>query len=326
MATFPRTKKKVLVVANDAGGAEIVSAYLLAKKEYISPHCIVRGPAARIFERKGLRKRILKTEDARGTLARFPGISLVLTGTSARSALERDALRAAKERGIRSAAYLDHWVGYRERFGYPRAGWRKTLPTELWVGDHFALRKARSLFGKKVRIRYVRNHFFDETITLYRRARMGARGRRNPTLMFVSQPHSALRGPFAKGTPDEIALLRRLCHRFALVPRPPRILVRLHPAEKRRKYRNLARLFTHRLSIKESASASPWNEVARSSCIVGIDSMLLYLAALVGKKVVSISPRKLPFPPGSLITRVPSLRRAIPLLSSICRDNKTFAV
>ena len=49
-----RTKKNILIECHDAGGAEVISAYVKKQKAQYRFLCIARGPAKKIFARKGL--------------------------------------------------------------------------------------------------------------------------------------------------------------------------------------------------------------------------------------------------------------------------------
>ena len=51
--------------------------------------------------------------------------------------------------------YLDHWMNYRERFGYPSQGWQKNVPAELWVGDSHALTLVKKDYQKLMRWKFL---------------------------------------------------------------------------------------------------------------------------------------------------------------------------
>ena len=51
------TNKKLLIVSHDAGGAEILSSYLIEKK--IKGDFILSGPAKKIFKEKNLSKNLI---------------------------------------------------------------------------------------------------------------------------------------------------------------------------------------------------------------------------------------------------------------------------
>lgn len=109
-----------LVVAHDAGGAEILSSWALRQKDKDLRY-VLAGPAVPVFERKVPRR----------AMATLDGIDFVLCGSSAEARLERDMTRRALEGGIPCAVYLDHWKNYAQRFG-------DLLPDQVWVTDRWA--------------------------------------------------------------------------------------------------------------------------------------------------------------------------------------------
>ena len=90
----------VAVVSHDAGGAEILSSYV--RQHRADAVFVLDGPARAIFARKlgALRHVALDAAVAQ--------CEQVICGTSWRSDLEIDAIRAAKSLGKPSVAFLDH--------------------------------------------------------------------------------------------------------------------------------------------------------------------------------------------------------------------------
>ena len=152
----------ILVVCHDAGGAEIVSAYVKKNKDQYVFYCCVSGPALNIFDKKGLQSLCLPQEVSLESCFADSGqvYDMLLTGTSWTTDLERRAIAMAREKGILTASYLDHWVNYRQRFGYPADGWEKTLPDQIWVGDMYAYKQAEK--DGFLSIHLVRNEYFEE--------------------------------------------------------------------------------------------------------------------------------------------------------------------
>ena len=72
---------------------------------------------------------------------------------------------AAKEHDIHTIVYLDHWVNYRERFGYPRAGWEKNLPDEFLSAIGTRNSGQRIFSGTPVTL--IPNRYFDEIKQAY---------------------------------------------------------------------------------------------------------------------------------------------------------------
>ena len=125
---------KNLLVAHDAGGAEILCAWLQATGEMAD--VVADGPAARVFSRESIP--ILNS-----STVNIADYQRVITGTSYGTQLENRFIELARSKGIFSIAVLEHWLHYLERFqncGY------LTLPNELWVCDQYAQALADKLF------------------------------------------------------------------------------------------------------------------------------------------------------------------------------------
>lgn len=286
-------KPKVLVVSHDAGGAEILSAYVKANQARCSFVCCLSGPAEKIFERKKIKKSVVAKGNNEAILKFLKNKNLVLTGTGWSSDFEIKAIQAAKKLGIKTATFLDHWVNYRERFGYPKKNWQSNLPNEIWVGDNDAYDLARKQFtGMKVRI--VANPFFKEIKTAYKLAQKNS-PQNSRGILFASEPFGAAKNAFAKrkkSTGIESIVLREFLEYLSKIKYSRTVIIRSHPAENRDKYAELIRQFDRYLRIEVSSNKSMYDDLARVSCVVGLSSMFLAVALLCGKKVISFIPDK----------------------------------
>ncbi len=276
------SRNKILAVSHDSGGAEIVSAYAKGNKVTSDFFCLAEGPAKNIFERKGLdvidRVRAEK-------LIKEKKIDLVITSTSGASSLELDLIEQAKNVRIKSVSYLDHWLNYRERFGYPMAGWEDNLPNEIWVGDKEALKIAADLF--LIPVLLVPNLFFEEIKKEFQLKRGTG-----DSVLFMCEPISVQfqrSGVKIEGNFDEIEILILILERFA-INKPKQIILRLHPSEPRNKYDSLIIQFKGRLNIIKSENNDILDDIAQSRLVIGMSSMALVVAGLCGKKTVSFMP------------------------------------
>lgn len=283
---------KILVVAHDAGGADIIGAYVQKYRHRYRFACYVAGPAVRVFRRRKIPARAIVYDRAavRDIVREHRDAQLVLTGTGWMTDMELQCIRESKRLGLNVVSYIDTWNYYRERFGYPRSSWEKNLPDEIWVGDASAGSIARRAFaGRGVRIRLVPNEVFREAGATYRRA---ARLQKTNTryILFVSEPFGAsarFMGEARGGTALEYATLTALLAYFARVKLTKKILIRLHPAEPARKYDALTNTFSRQLDISVSREPDMYNDLARASTVIGMTSVLLVIAALCKKRVVS---------------------------------------
>lgn len=122
--------RRLHIVSHDAGGAEIISEWLLLQHpEEWGVTFQLSGPAVRIFAEK----MIINSDD-------LCGPDLVLCGSG--SSWERTGVEAANASGIRSVVWLDHWTNYSNRFWN---GDDYVMPTEVWVCDKYAEAKAKEV-------------------------------------------------------------------------------------------------------------------------------------------------------------------------------------
>jgi hypothetical protein len=270
-----------LVVSNDAGGAEILSSWLL-REGLDRVSCVLDGPALQVFARKlGPVPRVSLQEG----MARADSL---LCGTGWQSTLEFDAMALAGERGLPSIAWLDHWVNYRERF--QRAD-KTVLPDEIWVGDEFALARARELFPRTP-VTLAGNPYFDDVRAEAKR--FPPRPATGPaTVLYVCEP-------VRQAAYDEHQALALFLERIPDLGVPvERVIVRPHPSDPAGKYAWAAAFAQTKVEI--GGTHSLMEEIAVADIVAGLQSMAMVIGLLAGRRVVSCippggAPCVLPFP------------------------------
>jgi hypothetical protein len=281
---------RYLIVAHDAGGAEVVSSWVLRHPEH-HYDLLLDGPAVKIFERK------LSNVTVRG-LAEMTDLldsaDAVLTGTGWASRLEKDAIRAARDCGVPVFSYLDHWTSYPDRF---LVDGELVLPDEVWVGDEHALTMAaRTLPGAVVRLEP--NQYFVDLRDEITHSTSGAAKRQASgwRILYICEPFSEhsmkeYGYPHFWGYTEFTAL----AHFMELLLRavPPEqieeIRLRPHPAEDPDKYDGLHRSYQG-IPIRVSQGQSLVQDVVWADWVVGCESMALVVGVLAGKVVLSCIP------------------------------------
>jgi hypothetical protein len=278
--------RPLLLVAHDAGGAELVAAW--ARLNGLEDcACVAEGPAQRVFAATAVRPM-----DRDTALARLGEFRMVVTGTSWGSDLEKRFHARAAALGVRSAAYLDHWTDYQERF---TSGGRLVLPMEIWVADEHAAALATAAFpGHPVQL--AGNWYLEEIVAQVRaREAASAPSARGGRALFVSEPlaDAAARkhgDPRYFGYTELEALDAFLAH----VQRHWRaeleaIRIRRHPSEPRGKF--AAFVSAHApIAVSECGEAPLAEDCAWADRIVGCQSMAMVVGLLAGKKVFSAIP------------------------------------
>ena len=302
----------IAIVSHDAGGAEILSSWLLRNPQ---PCCLVlEGPARQIFALK------LGTTETWQTSRPTPSGSLptpawqptettletalrdcdqVLCGTSWASGLERQAIRQAKAAGKPVIAFLDHWSNYRDRF---IDNGELCLPDTIWVGDQYAETIATDTFPDTP-VQLLENpYFLDIQHELHQRSsrnnqqatphsNTGTPTQR--TILYICEPvkvHALKEYGDERywGYTEEEAICYFLDNLPALGYSNPRISIRPHPSEPREKYNWVPDQYPY--DTATSPNHELLDDISTADIVAGCTSMALVVGLLAGKRVISAIP------------------------------------
>ncbi len=291
-------KAPVLVVAHDAGSAEIVAAYVRAHTRAQRFDVYAAGPALKIFRREGVAARSLTRADLKKVVAAHRG-GAALLGTGHPKSLELAALKEAKRQGLRTASCLDSWKRYRERFGYPSRDWKKDLPDQIWAGDTIAYALAKKYFPARI-VRYTPNMYFKNV-----RARVKTTRRRGNAVLFLS-------------VADKISftLLEAVLAAFKGRKHAPEIIVRLHPLDDRKRFEKLIRSSHARAVLSGSDDIA--DDIGKARVAIGGETTALAVAAYSGIPAVCLWRGEVPLP-FKKMKRAPSVRGAVRALERTLR-------
>lgn len=270
----------VTVVCHDAGGAELVCAWVKNQNEPYS--LVLEGPAIKIFERNLGNVSLFSLEDA------IINSNWVLCGTSWQSYLEHDAIRIAKKYNKLVISFIDHWVNYLERFTYNS---EIVLPDVIWVGDHFAERMAKQIFPNS-RIELKENYYFKELEAQFDRYNKIIKCKQN-IFLYICEPiqeHALLQhgDEYYWGYTEFDALKFFLDNTDVFLEQVGEIWIRPHPSEDPEKY-NWVYSYDN-LNLQITGNISLFEEIAQASVIIGCESMAMVAGLLAGKRVVSSIP------------------------------------
>jgi len=296
-----KTKKKVLVIAHDAGGAEIIGAYVQKHTHQINFQSYVAGPAKDIFRREKIP--FSRIQNNRAAIAcivkKNTDIKYAIVGTMWHTHIELIALQELKRANLYTIAYLDSWVNYRERFDYPKRGWQKNLPDEIWVGDTEAQKMATRLFPTSLPIKLVRNQYFTGIRKRYRALRSNAKHNR---ILFLSN------------SSDEPTLaFSWLLGAISDIQNKPKILVRFHPFDKRKWFSAFKENYGPQIEISKEQDLM--QDLAQARIVVGIETTALVVALLCNLPTICIKSKKtkliLPFQKIHTVVNVVELKKQL---------------
>jgi hypothetical protein len=268
---------KVLVIAHDAGGAEIIGAYILKHRERFDFHCYVAGPARIIFRRLKIPSRQISSDkkEISRVIKGHSDAKFILLGTGWMTRIEFDALIEAKNIGLKTVVYLESWVNYRERFLYPEKNWQKNLPDEIWVGDKYALVMAKKYF-LNTEIKFVTNQYFLAITKRYRELRSLYKEDRG--ILFLSDVASGV----------ELALETILIF-LAEKKKPPSLRIRFHPADNLTRYDELIKKYGERVLIEKSKEKDIVRDLLRARVVIGTETVAMVGSVLSGITTISIA-------------------------------------
>ncbi|PCH54299.1 MAG: hypothetical protein COC22_00400 [Flavobacteriaceae bacterium] len=280
----------MLVVCHDAGGAEVVSAWVRRNPDY-QYRFILDGPAVKIFKGKITGLEIADCSDLAQLIDQS---AMVLTGTSWASDLEKKAIKYSKERQVNVTSFLDHWCNFPDRFQYDGV---LVLPDEIWVGDTYAQRIAAEQFPD-IPVRLIENpYMMDIRAEIDQCGGKQVNGNSCCNILYVCEPVSvhALK---ESGRVDAVGYtefeamdlfishLQRLDHS----DREIRVRIRSHPSEPMDKYADYAKMYSEGLEITVGKESSLIADCAWSDMVVGMNSMALIIALEVRRKVFCCIP------------------------------------
>jgi hypothetical protein len=269
---------KVAIVSNDAGGAELVSSWLVHNK--ISHALSLDGPARDIFQRK-----IGSYQDF-GYKGAINQSNWVLTGTGWSSKLELNAIKYALSINKYVVSILDHWVNYQERF---LDGSKIYLPDEIWVTDKIALKEAKSSF-KNVKIRLINNHYLDDLLSEIGQYEKHYCSEGSTNILYLCEPMRTDWGK--KDEQGEFQAMRLFFNNLHKIPRSneANIFLRLHPSEAYNKYDDFIKNNFPGVKVNKIKDIPLSKQIAQSDIVVGCETYALAIAIQAKKKVFSTLP------------------------------------
>ena len=295
-------RKEIVVIAHDAGGAEVIAAYLKKYEAKFDIRAYVAGPAERVFKREHIPARKVPADrlGISRILEKHIEASFLLTGSGWMTKIEPTAVVEAKKIGIPAFTYLDSWSRYPVRFGHPVKNWRKNLPDELWVGDRFAGDIARKTFPH-TKVRLQPNQYFANI-----KERFISRKKRAPStkVLFLSD-----------AVPGMERVLGGLLQGLEEARHPHPVLVRLHPADDKHRYDKVIDASRGKVHVVVSKEKDIVADLRHARSVVGTETVALVAAVLVGKRTISIrTPGKKPQLPFPKIVRVKNIKEALRLI------------
>ena len=277
--------KKILIVANDSGGAEILAAFVYynPKNQYI--FCL-DGPAKFIFARYG---HLNYNSDLNKVFAQK--IDQIITGTSWSTDLEKKAIVKAKNNNIPVITFIDNWCFYKERFFI---NGQLIFPDQIWVCDEHARNIALNELGD-VNISIVKNPYlikqkedysiisttFNYDYVLYLSENVGEHSSsKSNAPYFGYNDYDALAYYLSK---------KNECEQKLSISNVENIIIRPHPSEEKNLYKKYIDQINE-YNIIVSNEHSLLEQIKGSIYVVGLSSMAMAISCEVRKPTFSCIP------------------------------------
>ena len=281
MEKINRIKKKVyLAAAHDAGGAEVLSSYIIKKK--IECYFVLGGPATKIFKKKFNK---IKIENFKNIMHK---VTHIICSSSYNSDLEYNILNKAIKKKLFTTVIMDHWHSYKERLTRNNI----TLsPNEILTLDTKARKIATKIFPK-INIRQVKNYYYEEIIKQIYYLEKNKSSLSNKNILVLCEPTQRQATKVYKdknyyGYTERSAINFFIKNIKYLNFSYNKIIFRRHPAEPKNKYSwvlkvNKKFMISKRKNLLE--------DIANAEIVVGFDSMGLVIALMARKRCISCIP------------------------------------
>lgn len=259
--------KNIGIVSHDSGGANIINSLAKFFKD-IRFNLYARGPAKSIFNAKNID--FIDDENIF-----FNKVDFIIFGTGSTS-FEKKYLKFAKSKNIKTAAILDHFVNFRQRF---TDGSSILYPDYCFVCDEYSLDIAYKELAPFKNIGLCKNYLIE---SMCQEIKSFSKKRTNSVLYVLENIQEEWDD---KLQPWEIAF-NNFYNNFYKKNNFDSIIVRPHPKDSPSLYKSLKKFD----EVIFDLYSSPINSLSKVSVVVGVESYLLYLAYYCGFDVYTSIP------------------------------------
>ena len=278
--------KTVNFTCYDAGAAEIISNFIKAKK--IKNYNLILG---KITKNIFLRNKVsLKTTQFSKIIKKS---DIFITGTSWKYNYELEMIKKIKKlKNKKTIIMLDDFVNLKKRFLLKN---KYIFPDEIWIPNNLPRNRIDLSFLSKSKIRFIDNYYLINIKKKLKNLKNNKFNKKN--YLFLSQPIREVSNKFTseKIIYDEIDYFKKILIKMNKLFHSGRIKlisIRLHPAEKKNKYRDLIKKFKN-LPIRYSKE-SRINDLKKHYFVFGMNTNAMKIALLNKNIVISLlSKRKI---------------------------------
>lgn len=274
------TAKKILFSAFDIGGGNSIFPVVkgILKNKSFKALCLAGGPSKEVFKKEKVKyidADLLNNKELKILIKNFKP-DLFVSGTSNGVQFDKKILLDVKNTGTKTIYILDYWANYWERFSGTKKDF-KYLSDTICVMDKKAKNEMiADGFDAKI-IAITGNPFFDVFLKNIKK-----KIESKSIILFLSQPYIGKKDKFGY---DEFEVLNGILKTLDVFALDFKVIIRAHPKEKKGKF---DKYLTTNVKIDYK---TPMEELlSRAGLVIGMNSMVLFQAAVAGKKVISYQP------------------------------------
>jgi glycosyltransferase involved in cell wall biosynthesis len=260
-------KKKIAVACKDPGAANLIF-YLLKYMQPKQVNYYTKNPSSNLFKRNKSKRYSKKTiKDL------FRNMDIFICGTGTTD-FEKKALIESKKNKIFSFSVIDHYTNYRERFLYKK---KYFFPNVILTTSKEAFKKAKTVFPKK-KISLIKNYFLFD----FQKRIESQKDKKKKYIVYISEPYSNLNLDY-----EFKSLIYLLKNYDKMKFKSNKIIIKLHPRDKKNKYNQIINVYKKKLKISLNSDIDNVKLLSQAEAIVGLCSYLLEVSSKVGLKTFS---------------------------------------
>lgn len=259
---------KIGIVCNDAGGAQILSHWIL--NNFNNEYFFHLGKIAKeIFIENKISLKTFSLNDL------IDKSDYVFTGTDYNSVKIIDTIKKCNKKNKKVYSFLDHWINYKFRFLSKSK--ELVLPYCIVVSDVFAKNLARKIFNCKIRL--IENFFLKKAEQLKKKIN-------NNNILYMSANSNM---DYKKYHFNDDQILEKVLSKFDDKRYAGyNFIIRKHSSEKKSKYIKFLKKKLQFLSIKFDKKKKLTNSINNSRLVVGFDTYGLVVAKKMGRISINI--------------------------------------
>lgn len=287
--------KNLIICSHDAGGANILASYLLINKLKDKCKFLLSGPAVKIYN------------DILGEIQNHQhelseNDKILITSTSGESNSERAMIKQARDLGVITISFLDHWSNYQLRFTGSVEVVENVdffLPNYIVVNDDKAYNKAIEAKFPAEKIIQIQNPYIAKIKKEFESLKINP----NYDVLYISEYFSNLQ----KEKLTEQMYLDRILNDLKNINKNLKVKIRLHPSEELDKYATIMSKYPDVHFSDRSITLT--EDLASTKMVIGKSSMALYISSMLNIETYSIEYEEIiPGTLSDIVVRVQNLK------------------